>query len=108
MEGEVRRRALVLLDRHVAGAAINPGAWRKPRTSPKRRLARGQPPTTRIEELSMVLYNLPPVPHEYSDRGKARRAKKWPELKPQEPKYMHAHARARRRFFAALEERLAA
>lgn len=68
--------ALHLLDKHQAGAAINPRAWRQPRTSKKRRLAQQPQIPSRIEALSLDVYDGHLPPFEGSDRGNKKRARR--------------------------------
>jgi hypothetical protein len=101
MTAEEKKRTGALLDAHIRGAALNPGAWRKPRSG-KRRLARGQIPPSRIELLADKVYGIERKDeHEYSPRH-VREAKFAGEFakrhrEPFRPKYMHAPAR--RRFY---------
>ena len=62
MNAEEKKRTGELLDAHIKGAFLNPGAWMKPRTG-KRRLARGQIAPSRIERVQLdVLGQLEEAP----------------------------------------------
>jgi hypothetical protein len=107
MTAEEKKRTGALLDAHIRGAALNPGAWMKPRSG-KRRLAWGQIPPSRIEALADKYYGVERSnEHEYSPRHvrEAKAAKEFAKeqaKKPLDPTYMHAHAR--RRFLAAQQQ----
>jgi hypothetical protein len=95
---EQRQRAQDQLDLHARMAAMNPGAWMRPRTSRKRRYAQDVG-LTRIEGLAQMAYDLRPRPlgRETSTRGDNWRAD-WEKRKltvseDRAPKYMYATAR---------------
>lgn len=92
-----RATAQASLDLHTRMAAINPGAWTRPRTSRKRRYSTDNG-LTRIEGLAQIAYDLRPQPQgrETSNRGDKWR-EQWAKLKTtvsevRPSKYMHSHA----------------
>ena len=94
-------------DRHRVAIDKNLDGWRKPKTSRKRRLAKGQPVSSLIEQLADKIYGSKPV-RETSERGDKKRLRRQEanarvsEARP--PQHMHAHAR--RRHLAAEAEHL--